>query len=450
MASSIPTIVFACLAVLMSVLRKYKPFRDWASSLMETSLSDYLLPSKQAVVATPAFKVGKTTAGFKGTKGITLYELVQSLTQLKEYVARAQRQNGVIFNRAKELNEESLNQLREIAYFSKIQKVNKSIEENSKVLEAVIKHTLEKLVSSNIVDSEDETLPDQLKTICADLGYHLDDANKLSFGGDATVLTDSKSNQARVIEAIGHLCRDWSDSFECEREPVNEFVHERIRGIKTSKECESLIVVPGAGVGQLPLFIAQSFSNYKVDSIEWSSLMYVFNEFALGHQQDVKVRPFSQYYSGNLSTQSQIRSFDVSLSKIKRPVNLTAYWGDFREYTTSGKHYDQIIVCTAFFMDTAENIFEYFEAIEELGAHCNSLHWINVGPLKYGTRPLAQLTADEFKSLRKVRGWNDFAEERITKYEDGLNGYLTNTESLYQGYYGLLKFHTVFKKNTNA
>lgn len=450
MASSIPTIVFTCLAVLMSILRKYKPFRDWASSLLETSLSDYFLPSKQAIVATPEFKVGKPSNRFKGTKGITLYELTQSLTQLREYFARAQRQNGVIFNRANELNEESLEQLREISYFTKIQKVNKSIEENNKALEAVIKHVLDKLVKCNIADSEDETLPDQLKTICADIGYHLNENNELSFTGDAVILSNSKSNQGSVNEAIGHLCRDWSANFECERQPINDFVHERItERVNISNESKTLVVVPGAGVGQLPFFIAKSFPHCQVDSVEWSSLMYIFNEFALGHGQDVRIRPFAQHYSGSLDTQSQIRSFEVPLSKIKRPANLASYWGDFRQYTTNTEHYDQIIVCTAFFIDTAENVFEYLEAIEQLSAHCKTLHWINVGPLKYGTRPLVQFTADELERLRKVRGWKDLVETRTTDYREGLNGYLTNTESLYQGYYGLLKFHTVFDKTSN-
>lgn len=444
MGSSVQTLVFVLIAMLISFLGKNKSFKSWASSLLETSLSDYFLPSKHAIVTTPGLKINQTSKRIKGATDCTLYELVQTLTQLQEYLPRAQRQNGVVFNRAKGLDEESLEQLREISYFTKIQKVNESVQETAKVLEAVIKNALEKVVKNNITESDDETIPDQLRTICADLGYDISSKNELRYGGSPVVLTNSTSNQGRVNEAISHLCRDWSDGFQMEREPINKFIVERIKKIKTSGKNNTLVVVPGAGAGQLPFSIAKNFPNCQVESVEWSSLMYIVNEFALDHKNAIKIRPFSQHYSGSTDTRSQIRAYDVPLNKIKRPSNLATFWGDFRRYTIDGDHYDEIIVCTAFFIDTAENVFEYFKAIEKLSAHCNTLHWINVGPLKYGTRPVVQFTADELKKLRMVRGWNDLVEVRLTEYEAGLNGYLTNTESLYQGYYGLLKFHSVF------
>ncbi|QLL31007.1 hypothetical protein HG536_0A08220 [Torulaspora globosa] len=450
MASSLPTIIFACLAVLMSFLRRYKPFRNWAASLMQHSLSDYLLPSKQLVVATPDFKICKTAPCFETSESTTLYELTQCLAQLQEYSVRAQRQNATIFNRTKELDEIHIEQLRELEYFSKIKEVNKCIEANHSVLKAVISHILEKIVRANFKNTEDEALPDQLKTICAELGYTLNNDGSLKFVSEQVVLAASPSNQNRVNEAIGHLCRDWSSGFLCEREPLIEFICKSLNHPSVDSGKRTLIVIPGAGAGQIPYSTAKKFPNFDVVSIELSPLMYVFNEFALDHGTDVGIRPFCQHYSGSSSVQSQTRKFNVQLTGIKRPSNLTVHWGNFLQYTTNGQKYDQVIVCTAFFIDTAENLFEYIKAIESLSDCCDELQWINIGPLKYETRPLVQFTADELRQLRELRGWRDIVEERVTDYKSGLNGYMTDRESLYQGYYGLLKFHTRFQKEKNT
>ncbi|QLQ81389.1 hypothetical protein HG537_0F01500 [Torulaspora globosa] len=451
MASSWPTIIFACIAVLISFLRRYKPFKNWAASLLQHSLSDYLLPSKQVVVATPSFKIAKTVPCFENSgRTTTLYKLIECLGQLQEYNVRGQRQNATIFNRTKELDETYVEQLRELEYFTKVKKVNSCIEANYNVLKAVIQHILEKIVEANFRNTEDDGLVDQLKTICAELGYTLKDDGSLKFVDDQVVLAASPSNQSRVNEAIGHLCRDWSDSFVCEREPLVEFICKRLSDPCVDSGERTLIVIPGAGAGQIPYSTAKKFPNFDVASIELSPLMYVFNEFALDHGMDVGLRPFCQHYSGSCSVENQTRKFDVQLAGMKRPSNLTVHWGNFLQYTTNGQKYDQIIVCTAFFIDTAENLFEYIKAIESLGDYCNELQWINIGPLKYGTRPLVQFTADELRKLRELRGWRDIVEERVTDYKNGLNGYMTDRESLYQGYYGLLKFHTRFQKQKNT
>ncbi|QLG70712.1 hypothetical protein HG535_0A06540 [Zygotorulaspora mrakii] len=438
-------IIFTCLAVIMSFLRKYKPFRVWFTSLFETSLSDYFLPSKQIVVSSPTFTLSKTSAHFKEHGNTTLYELIQALTQLQEYLIRGQRQNGVIFNRTRELQPENLMHLRRIKYFSKVDEVNKSIQQNNISVQLVIRYVLERLIENNKNNDMMEHLPDILKTTCADLGFMTSDKGELIPTGDTIILANSPSKQSTVVEALGHLCRDWSSSFECERNPLNDFVHKRLQvSLKPSSDQDTLVIVPGAGVGQLAQSIAHKFPHCKVDSIEWSALMYVFNQFALDHPYDLDISPFSQYYSGHVDPESQTRQVQVNLKDVIRPANLNVLWGDFRQYTTNDKQYKKIFVCTAFFIDTAENLFEYFQAIEEFTNYCDELHWINIGPLKYGTRPLVQFTVSELKDLRRIRGWEDKCEEVVNDYNKKLNGYMTDYESLYQGYYGLLKFHSVF------
>lgn len=77
-------------------------------------------------------------------------------------------------------------------------------------------------------------------------------------------------------------------------------------------------------------------------------------------------------------------------------------------------------------------MFEYLSSIEALKKYCKELHWVNVGPLKYGTKPLVQFTGDELSRLRKIRGWKDLVEEYEVDSSKGLNGYLTDYESMYK------------------
>ena len=94
---------------------------------------------------------------------------------------------------------------------------------------------------------------------------------------------------------------------------------------------------------------------------------------------------------------------------------------------------------TAFFMDTAENLIDYMDTINELTRGKNGVkngYWINVGPLKYGTAARVELNAEEFAHLRKKMGWQDI-DNRISLDENQLVGYTTDKESLWQGYYGL-------------
>lgn len=173
--------------------------------------------------------------------------------------------------------------------------------------------------------------------------------------------------------------------------------------------------------------------------------MYICNLFALEYKHDVKIRPFVQQYSCQTVFDNQLRSLSADLSKVGHRSNLDPLWGDFTRYSPISKDYDKIIICSAYFIDTAENMFEYLSSIEALKKYCKELHWVNVGPLKYGTKPLVQFTGDELSRLRKIRGWKDLVEEYEVDSSKGLNGYLTDYESMYQGYYGLLKFHSVFE-----
>ncbi|EDO15126.1 hypothetical protein Kpol_413p1 [Vanderwaltozyma polyspora DSM 70294] len=469
MGSISASLLFTILAIAMSILRKYEPFNSWVQKQIEKMLMKSNLVSKELVVRLPDFKLVKNdefsiNGRAPGKYGISLSEISETLSNLKEYEIRAKRLNSVISQRANQLNNYRINQLAKINYFEKIQTVDTAIENNSIVLKKIIEHTLNKLLQKNIMDTTNDELYVELNTLCGILGYSVKNKSTLVDNhSPVTLHANTNSNQGRVVETMSHLCRDWSSDYNREIEPLLSFIMDRIDSIEIKPNTKTLIIVPGSGLGKISYSLAKKYPNYTVDSIEWSALMYLVNQFVLEHGENVKIHPFAQHYSSQMSLDKQARPIEVQLPKTEDlPLNLKTLYGDFREYqpldiiNNKIDGYEQIIVVTAYFIDTAENMFEYIESIEGLTNFLNNtdsksnnkLNWINVGPLKYGTRPLVQLTANELLKLRKLRGWEDLSNETLTDYVSSpLNGYITDYDSLYQGYYGLLRFHSRYPSN---
>lgn len=442
----------------MSYLRKYKPLNLWVAKQVENTFSNHIMVSDKLMVSPDDFSIFLSTDRNRKSpdQSIPFNELTKALFQLNEYAVKARQQNSIINKRTLVLDNEATEQLNKLKYFDKIYNVEQAINENHKVINAVIENILDRLVKANKrIMLEPAEVEKELEFLCKKLNYNISKDNKLvkSEKPVTTSLNSQEpSNQSRVVEAISHLSRDWNSNFSKETETLVDYVLERIESCKFSDNKKTLILVPGPGVGQIPYSIAKQFPQYQVESIEWSALMYLCNEFALNYNKDIKIRPFAQYYSSQTSETNQTRSFTIPLSKVQKLDNLSVKYGDFRKYTSNiGNEYDNIVICTVYFMDTAENIFEYLQKIENVNIQRNNdatqtINWINIGPLKYGTRPIVQLTAEELKKLRKIRGWKDIHEETVKDYNAGLNGYLTDYESLYQGYYGLVKFHSRYKK----
>ena len=139
------------------------------------------------------------------------------------------------------------------------------------------------------------------------------------------------------------------------------------------------------------------------------------------------------------------------------PETLHIHNQDFRHFKIPNRDsYKNIVVVTAFFIDTAENLLDYLDVIKNLTLPSGNIergYWINVGPLKYGTAAQVELNADELKDLRKNLGWKDY-NSVYTIYDKlsagdktGLVGYLTDKESMWQGYYGLNMFASGREEN---
>ncbi|SCW01725.1 LAFE_0E05886g1_1 [Lachancea fermentati] len=430
MSSTITSCFVVILSIIMMLLRNNTTFKQRLARKLENTMTRF----NKHIPISQDFKL-ETSPYFKQPVGLA--GIFDSLTQFQEYKVRALRQNGIIFHRTKELNSSLLDQLRELQYFDKLVDVNHAIEKNHAVTEAIIRHTLQQLVKNNTLDTDNGK---EITSMIGKLGYQVTASSEVSKISSEVVL-ESKSNQGRVNEAISHICRDWHFEYEKERTPLINFINSRLDSLKGQRK--TLVVFPGSGAGNLAYQIAKDHPNFEVHSIEFSSLMYLCNEFILGHNGKVTIAPYAQHYSGQEKFDFQKRDLELNLEKFHRPPNLKPLFGDFRAYTPLSD-YDEIVVCSAYFIDTAENLFQYFEAVEQLCSFSPTIHWINIGPLKYGTRPLIQLSSEELAKLRKLRKWKDLYSECDTTH---LNGYLTDEHSLYQGFYGLVKFHSVFTGN---
>lgn len=404
------SIIVVCMTLVMSYIVRSKWFQKFVMEKGELAHS-----LSQVNVNTPDLVLTKRIpkqfiSGSKTNLGV----LADVLSSLQSYKVATSRRNDILMDRVKTLDTRKIEELNRIGYIDKISKVQNAISVNSLVVEDIVKHTI-----SRIKDQENE------------------------YSDEVRLLVETVKNAntdvdiSRVNEAISHLCRDYNDEFNRrEIAPLVKYINTEIN--KIDRGSKTLIVVPGSGTGYIPYALATQYSNCEVDSIEMSGLMYLCNEYMMNnHKKDITIKPFAQFYSGQQDSSRQIRGFNINVPG-KRPQNLQNLWGNFLEYIPRDSEYDTIVVVSAYFIDTAANMFDYIDKIESLKHYGKKIHWINIGPLKYGTYPIVQLTGDEITKYMELHEWSHLDVEIDA---NARNAYLTDPESLYKGYYGLYKFH---------
>ncbi|CAK9436107.1 uncharacterized protein LODBEIA_P06650 [Lodderomyces beijingensis] len=278
--------------------------------------------------------------------------------------------------------------------------------------------------------------------------------------------TASGSNY-RVIEALGHYTRDWTPGHVgLELLPVFEYVASQLELlIEYQQKKDTALVFPGSGLGRL----AYEFSKGgygAVFAIESSGLMNSLVDFNYSElppttqkeNQAYTIYPHIHTNSDFYNTQSQLRTFEYKpVGSSHKPDALVNVNGDFLNFEIPArKKYKNIVVVSVFFLDTAENLIAYLDKISELSTPGDGVergYWINAGPLKYGSAAQVELNADELAFVRDNMGWVT-ASSVYSVYDPlslgnktGLVGYLTDKESMWQGYYGLNLFTSSRKEN---
>jgi hypothetical protein len=273
----------------------------------------------------------------------------------------------------------------------------------------------------------------------------------LSYDDFHYLKNNSPSNQTsnsnyRVIEVLGHLKRDW-----CQGNEIDPLLSYICRGlnkvIPPEKRGDTCVIVAGSGLGRIAHEVA-TLGFGHVHAIEYSGLMHLCNQFIYANDKPLKIYPYVHSCSNFVDTESQSR-FDT-INPVQKPNNLTLNLDDFRYFSVEDK-FQNVVVVSAFFIDTAENVIDYFDSMQKLTAPSrnNAIengYWINIGPLKYGTAAQAELNAEEITKIRHKMGWNDL------DYKNGVNpdelvGYITDKQSFWQGYYGVSQWTSQRKEN---
>lgn len=265
--------------------------------------------------------------------------------------------------------------------------------------------------------------------------------------------TTSSSNY-RVVESMGHFIRDWVDSDETS--PLLEYVKKQLDSLippdQVSKTC---IVVPGSGLGRIAHEISTHKEYGSVHAVEFSGLMHCCNNYVYqkSSSNSHQFQPYVNSTSNFLTTEAEFRKVSIPAG-IDKPANLHLHLDDFCAFEIpNSKDYENVVVVSVFFIDTAENILDYFDKINQLCApsrHSSTKngYWINVGPLKYGSAAQAELNGEEIALIRKTMGWKD-RDVSNSLDEEKVFPYITDKQSLWQGFYGITRWCCSHRDNRN-
>ncbi|CCH41047.1 hypothetical protein BN7_584 [Wickerhamomyces ciferrii] len=339
-------------------------------------------------------------------------DLINAVQSFQMYKDRALGWNKRKYGNLKRISYDDYIQAKKIGYYDHLTKTDKAIESNAQLANAIAKQTIQ---NYGITDLE--------------------------------IRSAVYKDNSRVIESLCHFARDWTSMGDVELKPLFDYILNNLNKTIPGKEerSKTVVLVPGSGLGRIAHELSLLTPKFDaVHTIEFSYLMHLCNEFVYSKTQSsesYKIHPFIHTYSHHVSEENQLRSVEFKTQPTK-PQNLTTNYGDFRKFQIPNlDKYDNVVIVTAFFIDTAQNLFEYFDSIERLIGE-KSGTWINIGPLKYGTAPKVEFSLEELRKLRKLRGWKDLDEPK--PYGSEISGYLTDTKGLWQGYYGLGRWTSSF------
>ncbi|KAF5716079.1 trehalase [Fusarium mundagurra] len=212
------------------------------------------------------------------------------------------------------------------------------------------------------------------------------------------------ADKISVSQALKHYVRDWTEEGESERKETFACLVKTLQGLFPVRDDESpvKILVPGSGLGRLGHDIA-GLGGFEVTVNEWSMYMNIAYRFIEANraQNTHSFHPFIDGWSHHATESDMIRELtfpDTSLNSTS--VVLTE--GDFTTVFNDKTHYYDIIV-TYFFIDTARNLMSYLDTIKKVLKPGG--HWVNLGPLLYGTGPFVQLTLEEIVQVTEAMGF---------------------------------------------
>lgn len=400
---------------------------------------------EQRRLLTGGINVRDPNSAFSALSGQSQTEVLHALASLRDYTKNLKQLNERRKRLFKLMSWRQQKLCTDVGYLKKLKNIDASIDQNQLVFD---------LVAATIMKKYQVTYRD------------MEAMDKRS--------QSNSSLNYRVVESLGHFIRDWSTFPNCpsqagsaggdsEIAPLLKYVADQLDAVIPENEVhDTCIIIPGSGLGRVAHEVASRKPYGSVYAVEFSGLMHACNEFIYlkqkptgGSPTTVDTIPFAHTNLNFLDSKAQFRHISVPTG-VERPSNLTLAIDDFRYCTVPQmEKYKNVVLVSVFFIDTAENIMDYFDRISDLTkpkAGKNGF-WINYGPLKYGSAAQAELNADEICQLRKLLGWNDIyctntLENPTTEYSNnGVSGYITDKQSMWQGYYGISMWTSAQQRN---
>ncbi|KAK2677749.1 Carnosine N-methyltransferase [Fusarium oxysporum f. sp. vasinfectum] len=191
------------------------------------------------------------------------------------------------------------------------------------------------------------------------------------------------ADKISVSQALKHYVRDWTEEGESERKETFACLVATLQGLFPVRDDESpvKVLVPGSGLGRLGHDIAR-LGGFEVTVNEWSMYMNIAYRFIEANraQNTHSFHPFIDGWSHHATESDMIREL------------------------TFPRHIPRLnIRVTYFFIDTARNLMSYLDTIKKVLKPGG--HWVNLGPLLYGTGPFVQLTLEEIVQVTEAMGF---------------------------------------------
>lgn len=383
------------------------------------------IPFKAASVSIPT-TIPSEDRAFNALGEASKLELLSAIKSLQGYAQNSKKQNDRRRRLFKLMTWRQQRICEDVGYLSKLKQVDLAFFTNQKFLGDIASHCID---TFNVTYTDYDLLKDSG--------------------------TNTSSSNYRVVESLGHFVRDWTTQGEQETKSMLTYITSQLNSaIPEDQRHKTCIIVPGSGLGRVAHELALLGDFGAVHAVEYSGLMHSCHSFMYTEKQpSYEVYPAIHSCSNFKDNATQFRTVEVNVAT--KPENLHLHLDDFR-YFALPTAYENVVVVSAFFIDTAENLMDYFDAIKTLTTPSRtngvkSGYWINAGPLKYGSAAQVELNADEIAQIRKKMGWKDMDTTNSLENEDvdkRLVGYVTDQASMWQGFYGLAMWSSARKENS--
>ena len=223
--------------------------------------------------------------------------------------------------------------------------------------------------------------------------------------------SSSSSNDTHSYDSAtqiwAHLVRDWTNEGKAIRHALYDWCAKQMKVYCCCKNKKnSTVLVPGSGMGRLAYDLSQL--GHNVEANELSPSMAAAAKSVLSGYTNGSFHPYLLDGMANeVDSARRFKSVGFPDVNIRAPSkgSLSYTVGDFAgsDYYRNNRANDFDVIVTCFLIDTATNIYDYIQVIQNLLRPHGV--WINVGPVQWHHNALLRPSVDELKDILEACGW---------------------------------------------